>query len=48
MKTIKLYAVQKNQDQTEGRGPMTDVYYAPTKELALKIVNSPIFYGKSI
>jgi len=46
MKTTKLYAVQKNEDQTEGRGPMTDVYYTTSKELALKIVTSPIFYGK--
>lgn len=46
MKTITLYAVQKNEDQTEGRGPMTDVYYTHTKDLALKIVNSPLFYKK--
>ena len=46
MKTLTLYAVQKNADQTEGRGTMTDVYYTHTKDLALKIVNSPIFYKK--
>jgi hypothetical protein len=46
MKPIKLFAVKKNNDQTEGRGPMVDVYYTEKQELALKIVNSEIFYRK--
>ena len=46
MKTTKLFAVQRNLDQTEGRGPMKTVYYTKDKNLGLKIVNSPIFYNK--
>ena len=43
---MKVFAIQKNQDQTEGRGPMVDVYYSNNKELALKIVSHPLFYKK--
>lgn len=43
---ITLYAVQQNSDWTEGRGIMLDVYYTKTRELALKIVSSPVFYKK--
>ena len=46
MKTIELYAITRNMDQTEGRGPIQDLYYTTDKELALKIVGHPSFYGK--
>lgn len=46
MKTFKVWACTANRDQTEGRGPSYDVCYAETREVALKIVNNPLFYGK--
>lgn len=46
MKTIKIWACTANRDQTEGRGPIYDVCYASTKEVALKIVTNPTYYGK--
>lgn len=46
MKTFKVWACTANRDQTEGRGPSYDVCYAETREIALKIVNNPLFYGK--
>ena len=46
MRTIKFFTVLRNTDQTEGRGSMVDVYYTENEELARKIVNHPIFYGK--
>lgn len=45
MKTLKVWACTANRDQTEGRGPMYDVCYASTKEVALKIVTNPLYYG---
>lgn len=44
MKTLKLYAIQRNLDTTEGRGPMKTVYYTSDKSLANKILNNPLFY----
>jgi hypothetical protein len=46
MKTLKVWACTANSDQTEGRGSNYDVCYATTREVALKIVNNPLFYGK--
>jgi hypothetical protein len=45
MKTLKIVACQRNTDQTEGRGRMEDVCYATSKDLALRIVNHPTYYG---
>lgn len=46
MKTMKVWACMANRDQTEGRGPNYEVCYAATREIALKIVNNPLYYGK--
>ncbi len=46
MFTKKVFVVNRNSDQTEGRGPLIPFCYADTKELALQIINSPIFYTK--
>lgn len=46
MKTLKLWACQANCDRTEGRGPMEDICYASSKDIALKIVNDPVYYRK--
>lgn len=46
MKIIELWACLKNQDQTEGRGPMEVVCYAKDESTALEIVNLPVFWGK--
>lgn len=46
MKTLKFYAVTRNLDQTEGRGPIVDAYHTENKDLALKIAANPLFYKK--
>ena len=46
MKTLKVWACQANCDRTEGRGPMEDICYASNKDIALKIVNDPVYYRK--
>lgn len=46
MFTKKVFVVNRNSDQTEGRAPLVPFCYTDTKELALQIINSPIFYQK--
>ena len=46
MSTKKVFVVNRNSDQTEGRGPLIPFCYTETRELALQIINSPIFYRK--
>lgn len=46
MPTQKAFVVSRNTDQTEGRGALVPFCYTKTKELALQIINSPIFYQK--
>ncbi len=46
MFTKKVFVVNRNSDQTGGQGPMIPFCYTDTKELALQIISSPIFYTK--
>lgn len=45
MKETNLWAVQANNDTTEGRGNQYDVFYTEKKDVAEAISNNSVFYG---
>ena len=46
MKTIKLYAIRSITEDSDGFTTTTDIYYANSQEIALKIADSMEFRNK--
>lgn len=44
MKTLKIHILNRNLDQTEGRGPVVPAFYFASAELAAHAAKLPCFY----